>query len=145
MTLDVEFLDICATHGLHQFVTEPTRLGNILDLLLSNDNCIISNVSNDVPFGTSDHNSLIFSIVTLCDNVTQDAPLASTRMWNRANWTGFADYCENKDWYHILSPEHSQNELWAIFTTEIDKGIDLFVPLYVQRKSVPIRQNYNKK
>ena len=48
-----------------QFVFEPTRLGNTLDLVLSNDANLIYNVEIDAPFSTSDYDIVSFSLV--CD------------------------------------------------------------------------------
>ena len=52
-------LDLCATNGLNQYVFEPTRLTNILDLVFCNDPMLISDIKVSVPFGLSDHNSIV--------------------------------------------------------------------------------------
>ena len=47
---NIDFLNLCSTFGLTQYVTEPTRLCNILDLVLSNDHMLISDCTVGVPF-----------------------------------------------------------------------------------------------
>ncbi|KAK6050531.1 hypothetical protein COOONC_11964 [Cooperia oncophora] len=49
-------------HGFKQFIAEPTRGSNILDLLLSNDHEFIKNVTVRSPIGESDHFSICFDI-----------------------------------------------------------------------------------
>ena len=46
--------------GLHQFVEPPTRQSNILDLLLSNDACFLSQIKMMPPIAQSDHNTIVF-------------------------------------------------------------------------------------
>ena len=40
------FLNLCVQHGLHQFVSDPTREDLILDLVLSSDHNIVSDLCN---------------------------------------------------------------------------------------------------
>jgi len=54
------FLNTVTNLGFHQFVTSPTRGDSILDLILSNDPLLISNVNVREPFSTSDHCSIDF-------------------------------------------------------------------------------------
>jgi exonuclease III len=51
-----------ADNGLYQLVNEPTRLSNTLDLLFTNDQLLVSDVSIEMPFSTSDHDSLRFYV-----------------------------------------------------------------------------------
>jgi len=66
------FLNCCVHHGLTQFVNEPTRDGNCLDLVLSNDQLIVSDLYVSDPFSTSDHSSITFSLL-LTPHETVDA------------------------------------------------------------------------
>ena len=56
------FHDFCLLHDLYQFVDVPTRRVNILDPVLCNDICFITNVSVVMPISTSDHNCVEFSL-----------------------------------------------------------------------------------
>ena len=56
------FLNFVNSYRLTQFVKQSTRNNNILDLVLSTSNKIISNIDILPPIGTSDHNVIIFDI-----------------------------------------------------------------------------------
>ena len=47
---------------LLQHVLEPTRGGNVLDLILSSQNEFVDNVILHEPLGSSDHNEIHFNI-----------------------------------------------------------------------------------
>ena len=50
------------SYGLTQFVKQSTHDNNILDLVLSTSNKIISNIDILPPIGTSDYNVIVFDI-----------------------------------------------------------------------------------
>jgi hypothetical protein len=121
-----------------QYVTEPTRLCNILDLVLSNDHMLISDCTVGVPFGLSDHNSVEFSIVTELNSPTtlQTPEVHLVTNWSNANWGAFLNYCRKVNWDDILSVTQSPNELWSAFTGVLKSGIGKFVPTskFIQRR-----------
>jgi len=53
---------LCYQNGLTQFVDQPTRNNNILDLVLSSSNKIISDINILPPIGASDHNVVMFDM-----------------------------------------------------------------------------------
>ena len=57
------FLSFVIESSYSQLINFPTHDSNILDLILSTDSNIISCVKPDVPFGASDHDVILFSIV----------------------------------------------------------------------------------
>ena len=63
------FSEFCLRFGLGQFVTSPTHLNNILDIVLSDDANCIYNTRTSTPFSTSDHNMVNFNIVNNHINV----------------------------------------------------------------------------
>ena len=56
---DHQFLLLTQDYFLTQHVLEPTRGGNVLDLILSSQNEIVDNVKVHEPLGSSDHNQRI--------------------------------------------------------------------------------------
>ena len=58
----VLFLNFLNDYGLVQLNLQPTRESNILDLLITNTPDRIADLTTDVHFSTSDHNSLLFSV-----------------------------------------------------------------------------------
>ena len=123
-----EFFDLISTHGLYQFVPEPTRLNNILDLVLCSDSGLISDVEVIVPFGMSDHNAIYFSIELVLGDMIYDR--TPKFMWNKGDWTNFHAYCGDIDWDDIISNEQSANELWSSFVSVIKAGIAKCVPTF---------------
>jgi len=57
------FLEFCIQFGLYQFVDSPTRENHILDLVLSSDHNIMSDLHISNPFSTSDHAMVEFSLI----------------------------------------------------------------------------------
>ena len=49
-------------NGLSQFVLQPTRQDNILDLVFTNASNLISDLQVDYTFSTSDHQLVKFSV-----------------------------------------------------------------------------------
>ena len=68
------FLNLVNELGLHQFVKEPTPNMNLLDLVFSNNSSLISDISVECPFSTSDHNTVQFSINTNNFNQCENKP-----------------------------------------------------------------------
>jgi Endonuclease-reverse transcriptase len=78
------FLELCHNHGLYLFVDFPTRLNNILDLALSNDNSCVLNTKPAELFSTSDH-------IKVCFDVLYKLPTGRVSYFacdfNRADWS----------------------------------------------------------
>ena len=55
-------MNFCLSHGFNQYVTVPTRLNNILDLVLCNERMLYSDIKVSMPFGLSDRDSIAFSV-----------------------------------------------------------------------------------
>ena len=58
------FLKYFYDNDMFQFVDEPTRLGNLLDIVLCNDNNAICDTKTLDTFSTSDHCMVSFNIVS---------------------------------------------------------------------------------
>ena len=58
-----EFLEVVLDNFLIQYVNSPTRGNNILDLVFSNKDNIISNVEISSELGNSDHKSITFNLL----------------------------------------------------------------------------------
>ena len=59
---DHQFLLLTQDCFLTQHVLEPTRSGNVLDLILYDQNELVDNVKVHEPSGSSDHNQIHFNI-----------------------------------------------------------------------------------
>jgi len=125
------FVKLVSSLGFHQFVTEPTRFSNnssaILDLILGTDPFAIVNVHTDVPFCTSDHNIVQFSLLVpgielsnYCNPECFD--------FNRADWDAINDCLSNVNWDIVLDRDITCDECFVNFYSILYSCIKQFVP-----------------
>ena len=69
---DHQFLLLTQDGFFTQHVLEPTRSGNVLDLMLSSQNDLVENVKIHEPFGSSDHNQIHFNIKVKTGNTNKN-------------------------------------------------------------------------
>ena len=115
------FMDIVFQLGLSQFVFEPTRQNNILDLVFSNGDCV-SNVTVGPSIGRSDHDTVIFELLYGAPVVSGPQRLC----WSRADWSAISNHISaNTD---VSDPSLCVGECWSIIKTGIAEAISLHVP-----------------
>ena len=117
--LDKIFTDFAISTSLTQFVTNNTRKDNILDLVLSNDDCIF-NLSIDNPFSyntsTSDHLSITANIFNT-NVITMKSKNNSNCNFNYSlcNLNIVRQTLNNLSWSSILKVEESTDVLLTTF------------------------------
>jgi len=135
------FLDLCVRFGLHQFVDVPTHDNNCLDLILSTDPLIVSDLSVSSPFSSSDHCMVNFNVVL--------TPHESTEL-PRSNEFGNVYDLEKADFVSMnvelmchpfnsgivvsnsaenISFADSVDEVWSKFVAPLNAAINNNVPL----------------
>ena len=132
------FLQVCADYGLHQLVLEGTRGVNILDLVLTNDTLLISDLCVDVPFGSSDHNSIIVKIYSSLPDVISNNSRTSHEPvlwhdWENADWLSFAYFLGEIDWLKGYRENDTSNAAWLFLKNALSDGTSLFVPTKCSR------------
>eukprot|EP00057_Strongylocentrotus_purpuratus_P016740 XP_011671214.1 PREDICTED: uncharacterized protein LOC105441623 [Strongylocentrotus purpuratus] len=112
-------------HGLTQVVTEPTRYQNTLDLLLVSNPTVVNEVT--VVPGVSDHDC---PLVKLDVRPTRRHQMRrKVLLYSKAQWEKFGESMEAvRDEIEAKVTYASMNELWLIFKTGIEKGINDFIP-----------------
>lgn len=117
--------------GLTQIINEPTRLNNFLDLLFVSDPLVISSCEIDVPFCTSDHDSISFSICVESITVPGCAPSfpIPSFSWVKTDWDSFVCYLLHVDWSHEFSNCSCANDCWLIFYSVLSAAFQLYVPI----------------
>jgi len=136
--------DMFTDIGCEQYVMEPTRGANILDLLFCNDPLFLSTVTVTPPFSTSDHATILFStlIVYPADlNDGIDDNSESRCDWSRADWIALTYFFSNVDWNNEYSMCVNSNELITALLAKLYEGINLFVPI---KSWVPTRNSRKK-
>ncbi|XP_065684329.1 uncharacterized protein LOC124817823 [Hydra vulgaris] len=122
------FLTLVNSLGMHQFVHEPTRESNILDLVFSNNNGLLSKISVKCPFSTSDHNSVHFSL-NINDKYQYEKKSKYFYDFINADIDNFLIYLSNINWDYEFSYVFNIDEYWNIFYNHMRIGIDRFVPV----------------
>ena len=122
-----KFGDIINDNGLTQIVNEPTRLGNILDLIITNRPNQVNRTQN-LP-GISDH-SVVYSEFDMNPTWRSQSPRKIPLM-NKANWAGFKEFISNlgEEIMQTSSIDNADTELlWQMFKGKIEQGIKMFIP-----------------
>ena len=103
-----EFLNVVQDGFFKQLVREPTRQGNILDLVLTNSDTLVSQVEIGARFDVSDHNEIRFRINAM-RKVEQNTTLVPD--FRKANYQGLKYHLRNIDWEEISMGEDPNNEV----------------------------------
>ena len=101
---DFKFVDCLRDNCLYQHVTSPTRRrigynANILDLVITNEECMIDELVHESPIGKSDHSVLTMKYKCY-------AEIAEGRRtkyyYDKGDYQGLRIKFENADWNVIL-------------------------------------------
>nr|XP_053638192.1 uncharacterized protein LOC128692900 [Cherax quadricarinatus] len=90
-----DFLDTIQDCFLKQFVTEPTRGNNLLDLVLASRETLINNLEVNDELGESDHKSLSFNISWNSPNNGNQVSVPDFRL---ADFIGLKNYLGGLNW-----------------------------------------------
>ena len=134
-------LDFTLQNGFSQLVNEPTRLENILDLILCNEPLLVTGLSVESPIGNSDHASVEFCV----SNSSCSDYFASTHYiqdtvnrvykWKDADYDSMRSYLSGVDWQSLFSFNLTVDSLWSAFCDILQSAIDLYVPFYTVSSS----------
>ncbi|MBA1446783.1 MAG: hypothetical protein FE835_18145 [Gammaproteobacteria bacterium] len=127
---DQQFLFLIQDCFLTQHVLEPTRGGNVLDLVFSSQNELVDNVKVHEPLGSSDHNQIHFSIKVQSRN---NAKKQWRRNFNKGKYKQMRTYLAHLDWTTLMKNK-TATECWTLLKNEIEGIIERFVPLKKQGK-----------
>jgi Endonuclease-reverse transcriptase len=124
------FLDFVVEHGFSQFVNCATRVcNNILDIVLADDDQIISQVGTDSPLGNSDHATVRFTVTINIVNSIHSVD-GGYYKWHDADYVALQSYLGNIDWQSLICLNPSAMCTWAAFMSVLHTAIDLFVPFH---------------
>jgi len=115
-----------SSDGFSQLVASPThRQGNILDLVLSNDHSIVSDVNVVENFSTSHHFAINFSV-----NYNQKAEIANARYnFKRTNYNILAQKLLAVDFEQVFATCSTVNQFCDGFYEVLQELIKCYVPL----------------
>lgn len=128
------FLDLTVQNGFVQYVREPTRCENILDLVLCNDVFLISDCTVCPPIIGCDHSSVNFTVH--CKSAIEpEPPTAIIRDFKNADFDGLNAFFNNIDWNNVLTTTDNIDVMWNNFIAVATCGIELYVPERTIRSS----------
>ena len=130
---DHKFLFLTQDCFLTQHVLEPTRGGNVLDLMLSSQNELVDNVEVHEPLGSSDHNQIYFNIKVKTGNTYKKQ---WRRNFNKGKYKMMRTYLANIHWNNLLKNK-TATECWTCLKYEIGGIIENFFPLRKHGKKGP--------
>ena len=120
--LNESFINMMEDTSMEQLVDFPTRKKNILDILLTNNPSLVSNLK-DVP-GISDHDRIPLADI-LCHPRRNRPAKRTIHLWSRADIPDIKNSL-NSD-IEKLCNEHTENtpvnDLWKLFTTITDSAM----------------------
>jgi len=136
------FFEFLQSTDLQQIVNLPTRGPNFLDLVFTSDKSLVSSLSVEVPFGGSDHNSIIFDIyLNLKTRVNPDPKYN----FHKADYSQINSILTNINWilffYNCTDVELCYNKFVSFLQTIIKSQVPLsynpnsieHLPLHIQR------------
>ena len=120
-----------------QHVSEPTRGRNgedpsILDLVISNDPNITSEISYEAPLGKSDHACLKFNINCFR---TEQGKNRKFHLYDKGDYVHMASELNNVDWQQKIGHLGDPDEAYEVFCKVLRALIDKYVPALITNKS----------
>ena len=129
--ISTALLNFVISGGFYQFVNFPTRGDNILDLVLIDDDQIVSNIIASPPVGHSDHCIVDFTIVMKCsESCGMQSPNCTKKRykWFKADFDGIAHYLHSVDWDSLICNNPSALSCWSAFIRILWTAVNIFVP-----------------
>lgn len=125
--VSAEFLDKCLECNFSQYVNFPTHSrNNILDLVLCNDDSVIS-IDNLGPLGNSDH---VMMMINTNHFMKREAIKDYVRYdWNKADYGNMKNELNRINWEEEINRDIHKG--WKLFKDSIQKVIDKNVPKIV--------------
>ena len=140
--VDIKFLDCIQDNYLVQHVDEPTRWRgadqpSLIDLVITNEENMISNLEYHAPLGRSDH-----AVITMKLNcyVEKEVEMVTRKKYHLADYSAMKEEVKTLNWDEILTGEVT--DMTESLLTVYDKYEELYVPTVTKRgdhiKSVPV-------
>ena len=118
--------------ALSQHVHKPTRGNNILDLIFSTNDSLISNVNIGPEFGTSDHKIVSFNVNL--EVYKTNSSEEQVYMYRRGNYEQIRTILSDVDW-NLISDTTDIDESWEKFTNILNNTVKSCIPVCKRRSS----------
>ena len=121
-------IDFLSRHALLQYVLDPTRLSNILDLVFCNDAFAIIDLNVVPPFSNSDHNGITFNLFLTDEVLPLRREVNMKHNFKKANWDGVISQISCINWQELFS-DLPYNKWWDVFQKQLTKVVNMNVPV----------------
>ena len=115
----------------YQYVNEPTRDSQILDLVLSTSSCFVSTTCTACPISTSDHNTVVFEVNA--QDIATDKNLVPESVYYRdfehANYQNLNEYLCAIDWNNMFQFCFTTEQCWGAFMYAVNTAVEKFIPM----------------
>lgn len=128
------FLQTCVKLNLFQLVDSPTRGGNIIDLILTNNPHVVQSLSVIHPFSVNcDHDSVSFSLIGISPHLTE---FTKKPNFFAADYDQIKILLQNISWYDIYRRSLNVQDFWNSIHRILKDIISnsSLVPHFVQRR-----------
>ena len=122
------FIDFLSRHALLQYVLDPTRLSNILDLVFCNDAFAIIDLNVVPPFSNSDHNGITFNLFLADEVLPLRREVNMKHNFKKVNWDGVISQISCINWQELFS-DLSYDKWWDVFQKQLTKVVNMNVPV----------------
>ena len=121
---------LCLENSLVQLVQHGTRLDNVLDVLLCSHPELAVNVEVSSGFGTSDHNSVNFKILSMVE-IAESCQFEKRAYYNfcKANIALLHCLLANVCWPETFNSCRNVQEFWDTFMSILDAAFSVCVPV----------------
>jgi len=130
-----EFFKLVEDQFLTQHVLSPTRGDAILDLILTTEPDLISNVSVIQNFGISDHNMVAFTLHLQCQSFRN---MKTLRDYSRGDYESVNSVLASINWNEFLDDDTAG--CWNRFSSLLHSLEDKFIPV----KRIPGQSDHKK-
>jgi hypothetical protein len=134
--------DFFVQNGYTQFVNFRTRGSNILDVVLADDDQIISQTLSCLPIGHSDHRVVTFLIVYDTNDYILETRCDITKyLWRKADYDSMCNFLQEIDWISLVYNNPCAESMWSAFQSVLYYAIELFVPFHCNKLASMRRKN----
>lgn len=121
---DISFRDLIMDCYLIQHVDSPTRENNILDLVMTSEVAMVSDLIVKEHLGNSDHNIITWRFVCNADKVISKQ---SIKLFHKAEYEEMRKWFSRIQWTKEFE-NLELNEMWSKFCAIVNSAVNQFVP-----------------
>ncbi len=129
-TIEYKFIDNLQDNYAFQHIKKATRwrgddIPSILDLIITNEEGMVTDLEYSSPLGKSDHCVVNFKFNCYA-NLKNTSKVK--RQYHKGKYEEFNKAIKEKEWNNIIKSTANINENWNSFLEEIKKMEDIFIP-----------------